>query len=67
MNCPQCGAPLVDMTIHGGPLDLLCMRGHRLSEMPPPEPEAPPESPKFLDRAAQALKSVFSRSTRHHG
>lgn len=61
MNCPECGAPLIDMTIHGGPLDLLCMRGHRLSDMPPPEPEKP-APPKFLDRAVTALKSVFSRA-----
>lgn len=65
MICPECGAPLVDMTIHGGPLNLLCARGHRLSEMPQLEPEAPPAPLKFLDRAAQALKSVFSRSARH--
>lgn len=60
MNCPECGAPLVDMTVHGGPMNFVCTRGHRLDEVTP-EPEAPPEPPKFLDRAVSALKSVFSR------
>lgn len=68
MNCPECGGPLVDMTVHGGPMNFVCTRGHRLadgldvtSHSDTPFPLPPPEPPKFLDRAVSALKSVFSR------
>lgn len=58
-NCPICGAKLVDMTVHGGPVNVVCANGHRNPEPPANEPEPQPQG--ILARVIEAARNMISR------